>query len=208
MQGLGAALQPAAQPAQPGAAPVADPAAASPGQEATPEEQALYDDFIGRAESILMPERGKVSPEIVANLRGDFDPQAAQVFASAEPPLAQSPQDAVSGTAVLLTMMIEAGAKQEGVDFPDDVVMHAGTEVVEMLIAVSEAAGIHEFDEGEEMEGILYRAMDLYRVVSPRIDQETLKAGFAQLMEANDAGKLNEVLPGLPGGAPLEGAPA
>ena len=121
VQGLGAAMQPA--PAA--AAPAAQPQTAALGEQASPEEQALYDDFIDRAQSILMPEQGQVSREIIANLKGDFDPQAAQVFAEAEPPLAPSPQDAVSGTAVLLTLMIEAGAMQEGTDYPDDVVMHA-----------------------------------------------------------------------------------
>ena len=179
-------------------------AMAAGGEEPTPEEQALYDDFVMRAQGILVPEQGKVSGEIIANLKGDFDPQAAQVFASAEPPLAPSPQDAVSATAVLLTLMIEAGAMQEGTNYPDDVIYNAGVEVVEMLVAVSEAAGIHEFEEGEEIEGIFYRALDLYRVTSPRIDQEALKQGFAQLMQANDAGQLNKVLPGLPGGPAMQ----
>lgn len=206
MEGLGQAMQPAsAQPQQPQAMPA--PAAGGspqPGQQASPEEQALYEDFINRAESVLVPEQGEVSREILANLSGDFDQQAAAVFAQAEPPLAQSPQDAVSATATLLTLMIEAQALQEGTDYPDDVVMHAGAEVVEMLVAVSEAAGIHDFNE-EEMEGMFYRALDLYRISSPRIDPEALKAGFQAIVQANDAGKLNEVLPGLPGGPAMQG---
>lgn len=199
MAGLGAAMKP-----QQGAQPMAaSEETASPGEQASPEEQALYDDFVGRAQSILLPQKGEVSGEILANLRGDFDPQAAQVFAQVEPPLAPSPQDAVSGTAVLLTLMIEASAMQEGIDYPDDVAMHAGAEVVEMLAAVSEAAGIHDFSD-EEMEGMFYRALDLYRYVGPRIDENALKQGFEQIVQADQAGKLNEVLPGLPGGAPMQ----
>ena len=206
MQGLGAAMNAGPPQAAPGGAPMAGAmdAGMAEGQPASPEEQALYEDFIGRAESFLVPESGQVSREILANLRGDFDPQAAQIFAQAEPPLAPSPQDAVSATAVLLTLTIEAGAMQQGVDYPDDVVQHAGIEVIEMLVAVSEAAGIHEFSE-EELEGIYYRALDLYRITSPRIDQDMLKAGFQQLMQANEQGNLGKILPGLPGGPAMQG---
>src|SRR5262245_12971884 len=97
MAGLGAAQAPA------------EPQETPQGEPASPEEQELYDRFVNTAKDILVPEGGEdVSSENVANLKGDFDPQAMQLFAQAEPPLTSSPQDSVSATAVLLVLMIDA----------------------------------------------------------------------------------------------------
>lgn len=176
----------------------------SPGEPASPEEQALYEDLVLRAEAVLAPEQEQISGEILANLKGDFDPQVAQLLAGAEPPIANSPQDSVSATATVMMMAIEAQAEKDGTRYPDEVVQHAGTDVVELLVAVSEAAGIHDFDE-QEMDGMYYRAVDLYRLVSPRADEEALKGHFSTLVQANEAGQMDKVLPGLPGGSEMQG---
>ena len=200
MPGLRQAMLPPA--GDPNAQPI-DDGGMSQGEQATPEEQALYEQFLNAAGDVIYPNGDKPSPEIIANLKGDIDPQAMQMFADAQPPVAQSPQDAVSATAVLLTMLVDGQGKASGTDYPDDVVLHAGAGIIEILVDISEAAKIHDFSE-QEMEGLTYRAMDLFRIASPRVDTEALKGEFGQIVAADKSGQLNKVLPGLPGGPPMQ----
>ena len=207
-----------AQPEQPGAMPAMEgperasaavPEGVQPvSQDVSPEEQAQYERFYGMAASIIRPrETDEVSPQILANLRGEFAPEALELFAASAPGLTDSPQDSVAATGVIVTMLAEQSL---GEDVSDDVVMFAGPEILGELTEIAEAAKIHDFDE-REVEGIWYRALDLYRTASPRADPETLSKGFEMVMAADKAGRLNDVLtgsvntiaPGLPGGAPL-----
>lgn len=192
-----AAAAPPAQP-QPGAPMDADE---DEGEPASPEEQAMYDTIVKKALGIIYPEnqQGQVSPEILANLKGDFDTQVLSMFEPAEPALTDSPADTVAAVATLLAIMAEGSL---GGPAPGEVMMHAGKAIVEEMIEVAEAAGLKDFTE-EEMEGVFYRAIDLYRVASPFVDQEALKAEFGKIVEADKAGQLGAVLPGLPGGKPM-----
>jgi hypothetical protein len=197
MAGLGTPTAPQAAPQQ-DAAPAPDDGA---GQQATPEEQAMYEKLVHAAQDVLIPDQGQqVSSEILANLKGDFDPQAVQLFAKAQPPLTKAPQDCLAATTVLVVLMVDANTGQSA---PDDVVEHAGKAIMEMLADISTNAKIHDFDD-QELEGAAYRAMDLFRIASPRVNPDELKAQFQQLIDANNAGKLHDVLPGLPGGPALD----
>lgn len=233
------------------------------GAPASPEEQQLYEKFVGAALDIIYPkgENAKVSPQIVDDLKGDVDPKVMSMFENADPPLASNPLDMVPAEAVMLTILIDenlglsalkmqareddtggeepAGKEDDGAgeygmtgreDDPngeepagqeddgageyggkpdyDAVLMHAGKAIFEELIDVAEAAGLHDFTE-QEIEGAWFRAMDLYRTAAETIgktgyDPEALKAEFGQIVEANKAGNLNSILPGLPGGAPMQ----
>jgi hypothetical protein len=208
MAGLGTAA-PAAPAQQQGMAPQerGESAAGMLGQfdesaleQASPEEQAQYEQFVNGMMAVVYPEQspGEVNPAILANLKGQFEPDALQIFEQAEPALTDSPQDSLAATAVILTMMGESQA-----EYTDDVVMHGGAATVEELIEVAEAAKIHDFSE-EDIETVTYRAMDLYRIASPRADPAALSEQFQMLMAANEQGNLGSVLPGLPGGAPMQ----
>jgi hypothetical protein len=196
---------------QPGAEEQGMPAVPDPQEQpASAEEQAQYERFVGMGLGIIAPESadGQPSPEIAANLSGDFDEQALSLFEPAEPPLTDSPQDSVAATAVILSILVENSIGEE---IGDDVVMHGGKQFVEALAETSEAMGLYDFTE-EDLEGVWYRAIDLYRVASPRADPNTLGKGFEMVMAADKAGRLNDLLsgqmsadvaPGLPGGPPL-----
>lgn len=215
------------------------------GQNATPEEQALYQKFVETAGETIYPQGGKVSPQILADLHGQFDKQALALFEGAEPPLSGSPADNVAATAVVLTLVVDgalgysrqaqqAGQQQsesepneeapgqpeedrfgmadpgeqedEGPDYAA-VILHAGKAIIEELVEVAEAAKLHDFAE-QDMEGIVYRAMDLYRVASensgnPGFDKAGLTREFEGLVAADQQGQASRILPGLPGGAPL-----
>ena len=74
--------------------------------------------------------------------------------------------------------------------------MHAGQEILEQLADIAEAANIHDFQE-EELEGAFYRATDLYRISSSRVDPESLSQEFGQVQQADQQGTLGQLLPGI-----------
>lgn len=168
-------------------------------EQPTEEEQAQFETFERQMMGILYPENsdGQVNPQILANLKGEFDPSALELFASVEPALTDSRLDSLAATSVLVTMMVE----QTG-EYTDDVVLHGGKGVLEDLVEIAEAAKLHDFSE-KDMESATYRAMDLYRIASPRADKEALTGEFKRLADASAAGNLASILPGLPGGAAL-----
>lgn len=172
-----------------------DPAAAEPEGNVTPEEQEAYDRFVMNGMEVIYPKEGGVSPAVMAHLGGKFE-DVAEVFAQAEPPLQPGPIDNLAVAAVAVVLMLEASAGQAGAEVSDDIVFHGGVELVEQLADVAEAAQVHNYSE-EEQEGALYRAIDLYRVSSGRVDQESLKGEFGQVVEADRAGQLGSILPGI-----------
>jgi len=190
------------------------------GQSASPEEQAAYEQFVGAAMDIIYPkgESGQVSPQIVDDLKGNIDPEARKLFEAAEPPLSGAPQDNTAAVTVVLVLLVdsqlgflakarEAAASGGPAIEYDTVVFHAAQAIAEDLVEVAEAAGIHEFSE-DDLAGVWARAMDLYRVASetmgaPGYDKEGLSNAFLDLLEADKTGNLGSILPGLPGGAPM-----
>lgn len=235
MAGLGAPPQQAAPAPAPAAGAPASPGTpdpqgddeASDAGNASPEEQQMYEQFVRAAMDVIYPGGGQqVAPQILADLKGQFDPQVLAMFEQAEPALTDSPQDSAAATAVVLTLMLDQkmglGAKaneQAQNPNPDPnepdhgaVLLHGGKAIVEELLEVSEAAKIHDFND-QDIEAVWARANSLYLVAgeamgAPGANREALKGEFSKLVEADKAGQLNKVLPGLPGGAPAEQAPA
>jgi hypothetical protein len=77
--------------------------------------------------------------------------------------------------------------------------MHGGQAVIEELAEIADAAKIYDYTP-EEMTGALQQAIDIYRpkaIQDGRTNEETLKGQFAEINEADAAGKLGDVLPGL-----------
>lgn len=164
----------------------------------SPEEQAQYDKFMNNALEIIFPqgEEAQVSEAVLNDLSGKPDPEAAQLFAEAQPPLEQSPIDNLASSTVQIVLMLEGSAQQSGAEIADDVVFHAGKDILEHLAEVAEAAGIYDYQE-EEMEGAFFRALDLYRISSPRVDQQALTQEFQQIQRADQDGSLSQLLPGI-----------
>lgn len=164
----------------------------------SPEEQAAYDKFVGNAMEIIYPqgEGAQISPAIMSQLQGEQDDEAQQVFEQAQPPLTDSPVDNLAKTTTMLVLTVEDSAAQAGADIPDEVVFHAGREILEQLADVAEAASIYDFSE-QETEGAFYRAIDLYRISSPRVDPQALSEEFSQVEQADKQGTLGQLLPGI-----------
>lgn len=206
-------MTPPSQPASPqgagGVAPVTPPASAptsndldGPGEEVTPEEQALYTAFVQAGLDVIVPPsdgKPQFAPFIFDLLRGQYDDQVVQLFAQADPPISPDPIDAAAVTGCLVVIMAEASAEQGGVDIPNDIVFMGGAEILEYIINVSDAAKIHDFSD-QDIDNTVARAMDLYRTsASTRTDQEGLKGEFGEIVAADKAGTLNSLLPGMKG---------
>lgn len=117
MAGLGAPMQGGAQPQGMGMqqqAPQGSPAPmeqqeAGGGAQASQKEQAAYEEFASNLSDVLYPsdKPGEVSPQILQNLQGDFDPQVLALFDGVEPALTESAQDTVAATSVLVTLVVD-----------------------------------------------------------------------------------------------------
>jgi len=157
----------------------------------SPEEQAEYEQFVNNAYS-FMYEGGKVKPEII---------QALDVKATDDPNAPNAPQMALANAAVQVVSKLDASARQAGQPVSDDVLYHGAVAVIEDLAEIARNANIKDFSE-EEMGGALMNAIDMYRpklIADGRTSEETLKAQFAELDQADKAGKLGDVLPGFGG---------
>jgi hypothetical protein len=173
---------------QQAAPPAATPgvAATAPGQtgdeqpNVTPEEQAIYDQFVDNALSAIYDD--KSLPQIIESLKGDGNPV-----------------DGLANTAVTVVIRVQDSAEQAGQNMPPDVVFHAGSEILEDLAGLAEKAGIHQFTP-EELEGAMFQAMDIYREMKGRdggAERPQIVEDFNQIAALDQAGKLDEVAPGL-----------
>ena len=176
---------------QPGVAPAGAPTPTegvpAPGQNSdgeqpnvTPEEQKMYDVFVNNAFSAIYDE--KSLPQIIESLKGEGNPV-----------------DGLANTAVAVVTRVQDSAEKAGQEIAADVVFHAGTEILEDLAGLAEKAGVHEFTP-EEIEGATFQAMDLYREMKGRDGGEArpqIVEDFNQIVALDQAGKLDEIAPGL-----------
>jgi hypothetical protein len=105
---------------------------------------------------------------------------------------------ALANTATQVVQKLDTSAKEANFQISDDVLYHAGAEIVGMLAEIAEAANIHSYSE-EEIQGAFFQAVDNYRPIAERMgrtDDQTLKAQFGQIVQADEQGKLGELLPG------------
>lgn len=166
------------------------------GEQASPEEQAAYEQFVKNGLELIYPagEEAAVAPQIIADLKGEFSPDVAAMFEKAEPALAPGPIDNLAVTTVTVILMLEGSAAEAGKPINHEIEYAAGSEIMGELATVAQAAGIHDYSD-KEMEGAWYRGVDLWRVSSPAADQEALSQEFGQVVQADREGRLGEVLP-------------
>ena len=149
----------------------------------TPEEQQEYDAFVQNAMNVMYREEGEVEPEILKRLS-----------------TGNKPIDTLAQTTVWLVMLIEQDAKRNQMPISDDVIFHAGKEIMEQLIEVAEAADLHDFKQAE-IQGAWYQALDMYREANSdeggRFNPEEAAAAFEALNEADKEGRADEILPGF-----------
>lgn len=174
----------------------------------TPEEQAEYDQFVNNALEVIYPqgERGQMGKAVQAHLQGQYEPEIQQMLEQVEPPInPQSPIDNIAATAALIVVYLEGTAQDAGKQLDDSVVYHAGSEIVQVLANDGEEAGFFNVED-KDIENAFYRAVDLYRYISPRADQASLSGEFEQIAQADKAGQLDSILPGVSKAAQQEAA--
>lgn len=200
MAGIGSGITQQVRPAAPAQAQPTQgsPRLGDPEPNVSPEEQVQYDKLVNNALEVIMPEGSDgPSEQVLAHLQGQFDPQVQETFAQIDPPLDYAaPIDAIAATAVLIVMFLDASASGSGVQIDNEVLFNAGSEIVEQLASVGEAVGIFEISD-EDTERAFHRAAYVYSVVGPRVDPEVASAEFGQIVEADKAGRLGEIIPGV-----------
>lgn len=165
------------------APPAAEPDAAAGGEETpnvTPEEQAQYDEFVNNAMSMIYDP--KVRTKILDSLR-----------------VTKQPMDDLANTAVMVVKGAVGSAEKAGQKISDDVLYHGGAEILQQLAEYADKAKIHTFTE-DEMEGAWYKALDLYRQLGTNdgtINPDALKGEFQQIVDADKAGTLDQIVPGV-----------
>jgi hypothetical protein len=148
-----------------------------------PEEQEEYDTFVKNAMEVMYSEKGEIEQEVLKRLA-----------------TGKKPIDSLSQTTVWLTMMLEQSAKQKGMEISDDVLLHAGREILEQLAEIASSSKIHDFKQAE-LQGAWYNALDMYREANSepgdRFRPDEAAAAFEALNEADKEGRADEVVPGF-----------
>jgi hypothetical protein len=147
----------------------------------SPQEQAQYDRFVDNGYKLIY-NGGKVAPGVLQGLQASEDPKMN-----------------LAHTAVGIVLHLHESARKSGTQISPDVLFHGGIEIVEDLANIARIARIHDYDQ-DELEGATYLALDMYREQATQrglIDPEALKAEFNSVVEADRAGKIDELLPGI-----------
>jgi hypothetical protein len=171
--------------------PMAPDAAQQPGmapdmggqpQQASPEEQALYDKIVGQAMNLVYDK--EFMPQVIEMLKGEGDPV-----------------EGLARTAALVIARIATSGEKAGVQMKGDVLHHAGTEILEDLAELSREADVKDYSEDPDaLEAAYFRALDMFRVMmqdAGRIKPETAQKDMAMLQEMDQSGKLEAMLRGL-----------
>lgn len=149
------------------------------GQQASPEEQRAYDEFVSRG--MLLIYNRKFLPSVLEMLQGNGDPVEGLATAAAQ-----------------ITKRVASSAKGAGKEIPPDVVFHGGTELFEDLASLSKDAGIKDFSTDQDaFEAAYFRALDQYRMSSQQdgsADQQGAQADLAKLQEMDQSGALEKTL--------------
>lgn len=169
--------------AQGGGMPMAQPPESGDGQSnVTPEEQAQYDAFVDQAYRIIYSEQ--TFQQFMERLR-----QSAEA----------DPAEALARLTVMVVVRVQESARRNGRQTDPEVVFHAGVEILESLADTADKAGIHTYTP-DEIEAASLVAMDMYRTMAGEIglvDQQAAQRDLAMFEEADRAGQLDKVLPGV-----------
>lgn len=146
----------------------------------SPEEQEQYNAFVANGMNLIYEEKGLQN--MVKSLDGDGNPVGG-----------------LANTLVNVVSRLEGSAEQSGKPIDDDVLYHGSVELLEQLAEMAEKANVHEFSE-EDLESALYLALDQYREAKQqqgKLPEDGLKSDFQQIMQAEQNGTLNDILPGV-----------
>jgi hypothetical protein len=145
----------------------------------TPEEQAQYEAFVGNGLRLIFAEQTR--EQIAERIR------------------ASDPVEGLATTTVQIVTRLQQSAGQKGSEISPDVLFHGGMEIMSNIAELAEAADVHAYSE-DEIESALYQALDQYgtqAMEAGTLDKEGIVSDFQALMQADQQGRLEEMLPGI-----------
>lgn len=146
-------------------------------QRASPEEQRIYTRFVGLAGTLLYDDR--------------FSERAIEMI-RAEP----TTMEGVAKVASLIAFQVYSEGKRQGQEIPADVVVHAGMEIITLVIEFALASGFEPMTD-QEIELAHYGAADQFRdrmEAAGHIDPQQMQADRQQLQAMYDDGRLMQTL--------------
>jgi hypothetical protein len=172
--------------------------------EASPEEQAQYEQFVARAMTFIYSD--KMRPVIKQMLAGGAPEMDAMQPGTEEQPAPQQPEggkpiEGLAQAAALVTGRVALAAEKKGGKLSGDVVFQAGRSIVEELAEYSMRLGIKDYSQDPKaLEGAFYLALDEFRMLmtqAGRANPETFKPDMDRLMQMNESGEFENMLRGL-----------
>ena len=150
-------------------------------QQASPEEQAELERFVGRAEQLI------------------FSKQAYPAFVGI---LKQGePSDALANATVVAVNKVNETAEQADTQLGGDILMAAGKEIVQRLADVATQEGIFDFHKDQDkIDASFFKAVDDFRQMQEaagKIDKNVAQEDLAMLAELDRQGKLGPLLRAL-----------
>lgn len=148
----------------------------------TPEEQEQYNQFVLNGRQLIHSE--KTLPGLLEALEGDGNPV-----------------EGLSNALVTVVMRLEDSAEKSGTEIPGDVKFHGATELMAYLVELANEAGIGPISD-EDQENALYLALDTYRATRQeqgKLPMDEINADMEAIMQADQQGRLDEILPGVTG---------
>lgn len=134
------------------------------GTPATPEQQEKKDLIVAQAlDLIAKPENKEVRQGVIGVLSSSKDPVKALATAASN-----------------LVDAVEKSAAQNGYECPPEILLNAGSEIMQHLADLAAKKGIHEFSE-DEIKRAFLMAVDMYRLQNQdRFDPEMAKQELAE----------------------------
>lgn len=173
------------QPAQPGSPAAGDMTAGAgapegEGDQPTPEEQELYNQFVSNAAKLIY------SPEIRKSIEENLSGNG-------------NPIEGFARTLVLVVSRAEQSALENDIKIPGDVMYAGADEIMDLLIEYAGEAGIATLTD-EQAEQAWYLALDMYREkkeAAGELDPEAMAQDMQEIAAAEEAGNLDQMLPGI-----------
>lgn len=170
--GLGNPGQPQGNPSQP---------QGNPGQpqvrRATPEEQQMYNRYVGLAMTLLYDDK--------------FMNSAIKMMKNEK-----TTMEGVASVASLVAFQVYSEGKRQGQEIPASVVVHAGMEIIMLVVELALAAGMEPMSD-KEIELAHYGAADQFRdrmEAAGHISPEQIKQDRQMMQAMHDDGRLAQTM--------------
>lgn len=165
----------------------------------SPEEQAQYAAIVMNAFKLVYQTQGDGKTSVVLAMgAGGAREIIDNMFGQVDPPIQNNAVDNAAAAIAFTALAVDASAHDKGVELSDDALFHAFIQEVGpgIIEDISEGTG-QEYDD-RMAQGAIYRAVDLFRQTSHRVDPDALTQEFEQIRQADAQGRVRDLLPQLP----------